>query len=133
MSAIAVIYLNLARQQNDTDTILLVVFGIGTILLYLVFHEHFYLPSRVELGYLVSCALVGFIGLYLLTLGFRYITPVKGGIISSARIPIAAILGPYITSDPALTWWGWIGALIILGTNIYFILRKSELSQASLT
>ncbi len=126
IAAISLILLNLARQQNDTDTILLFVFGTGTILLYAVFREHYYIPNRGELFYLISGAVTATIGQYLLTMGFRYVTPVEGGIVSTIRILIAAILGPYMTSDPPLTLFGWIGALLILGTTIYFIVRKSS-------
>jgi drug/metabolite transporter (DMT)-like permease len=125
-AAIAIIFLNLARQQNDTDTVLFIVFGVGTILLYITFRGYFYIPNRVELFYLVLGAATAIIGQYLLTMGFRYVTPVEGGIISTIRILLAAFLGPYITSDPALTLSGWIGALLILGANIYFIVRKSS-------
>jgi drug/metabolite transporter (DMT)-like permease len=68
---------------------------------------------------------MGVVGQYLFTLGFRYVSPVKGGIISLFRILLAAFLGPYITSDPALKMSGWIGALLILGANVYFIVRKT--------
>ncbi len=125
-AAIAIIFLNLARQRNDTNTVLFIVFGVGTILLYIPFRGYFYIPNRVEFFYLVSEAAMAIIGQYLLTMGFRYVTPVEGGIISTIRILVAAFLGPYITSDPALTLSGWIGALLILGTNIYFIVRKSS-------
>jgi len=124
-AAIAIIFLNLARQQNDTDTVLFVVFGLGSILLYIVFWRHIYIPNPLQIFYLVLCATMGVMGQYLLTMGFRYVSPVKGGIISLLRILLAALLGPYITSDPDLTFSGWIGALLVLGTNIYFITRKS--------
>ncbi len=123
-AAIAIIYLNLARQQNDTETILFVVFGFGTTSLGLVFWKYIHIPTPAQLFYLVLCASMGVMGQYFLTLGFRYVTAVEGGIISSARILLAAILGPYITSDPALVFSGWIGALLILGANIYFVTRK---------
>ena len=125
LAAISLIMLNIARQENDTNTILLVVFSTGTVLLYLCFKDYLYLPNTEELFYLVSGATMALMGQYLLTMGFRYVTPVEGGIISSTRILMAAFLGPYITSDPALTVTGWIGALLILGTNVYFVLRKS--------
>ena len=120
----AVIFLNLVRQHNDTETVLFFVFGIGTISLYLIFHEHVYFPNRIELICLAFSAIMGILGQYFMTLGFRYVSAVEGGIISSVRILIAALLGPYITSDAALTLSGWIGASLILGTNIYFITRK---------
>jgi drug/metabolite transporter (DMT)-like permease len=125
-AAIAIIFLSLARQQNDTDTVLFIMFGSGTVLLYIFFWKYIHIPNQVQLFYLVLCASMGVMGQYLLTLGFRYVTAVKGGIISLFRILLAAFLGPYITSDPAIEMSGWIGALLILGANIYFIARKSS-------
>ncbi len=125
VAAISLILLNLTRQENDTHTILLLVYGIGTVILFVAFQRHFYMPTRVELGYLLGGAVLALIGQYLLTMGFRYVTPVEGGVVSSGRILIAALMGPYITSDPPLTLTGWVGALLILGTNIYFIVRKT--------
>lgn len=126
VAAVSLILLNMVRQHNDTNTVLFVVFGTGTLLLAVIFHDSYYLPSRLELLYLVSGAASAIAGQYLLTMGFRYVTPVKGGILSSSRILLSAFLGPYITSDPPLTFSGWIGALIILGTNIYFISQKTK-------
>lgn len=126
IAAVSLILLNMVRQSNDTNTVLFVVFGTGTLLLGVIFHNHYYLPSGLELIYLVSGAASAIAGQYLLTMGFRYVTPVKGGILSSVRILLSAFLGPYITSDPPLTFSGWIGALIILGTNIYFISQKTK-------
>jgi drug/metabolite transporter (DMT)-like permease len=125
IAAVSLMLLTIARQHNDTDTVMFVVFGAGAVALYLVFRETLYIPDREETFYLLLGALMAVAGQYLLTMGFRYVTPVKGGVLSSTRILIAAFVGPYITSDPQLTFLGWIGALLILGTNIYFIARKT--------
>ncbi|GAK57640.1 hypothetical protein U27_04607 [Candidatus Vecturithrix granuli] len=125
ISAISLMLLNTVRQENDTNTVLFVVFGVGMLIQAAVFYDQYYLPSPLELIYLVSGAISAIAGQYLLTMGFRYVTAVKGGILSSSRIVLSAFLGPYITSDPHLTLSGWLGALIILGTNIYFISRKT--------
>lgn len=123
-SGAAIIFLNLTRQQNDTPTILFWVFGSGALILALVFHAQFFVPNRLELLYLFASAALGVIGQYLMTLGFRYVTAVEGGIISSVRILLAALLGPLLTTEAGLTAGGWGGALLILTANIYFILRK---------
>lgn len=129
IAAVSLMLLNVARQSNDTDTVMFVVFGVGTLLLYLTFREAFYAPNQEELFYLLLGATLAISGQYLLTMGFRYVTPVKGAILSSTRILIAAFLGPYITSDPPLNLFGWIGAVLILGTNMYFIVCKPNSSQ----
>lgn len=129
IAAVSLMLLNNVRQQNDTNTVLFVVFGVGMLLQAIVFYDRYYLPSFLELIYLVSGATSAITGQYLLTMGFKYVTAVKGGILSSFRILVSAVLGPLITSDPALTISGWIGALIILGTNIYFISRKTKPSE----
>lgn len=125
-AALAIIFLQMARQHNDTDTVLVFVFGGGTILLGGIFWKHLALPNQHQALYLILCASTAFAGQYLLTLGFRYVSVVKGGIISLSRILLAALLGPYLTSDPHLTFFGWLGAVLILATNTYFIVRKPK-------
>jgi drug/metabolite transporter (DMT)-like permease len=94
--------------------------------LYLVFRKALYIPSKTELFYLLLGAGMAVAGQYLLTMGFRYVSPVKGGVLSSTRIVIAAFLGPYITADPPLNLFGWIGTGLIFASNLYFIARKSQ-------
>jgi drug/metabolite transporter (DMT)-like permease len=105
---------------------MLVVFGVGTVGLFVVFHKALYIPARTELVYLLLGAGMAVAGQYLLTMGFRHVSPVKGGVLSSTRIVIAAFLGPYITADPSLNIYAWIGTGLILSSNLYFIARKSQ-------
>lgn len=122
-AAVAVLYLNISRQYHDSETILFFMFGLGTVLMYALFHQQIFLPDSRELYYLIMCGIYGIGGQYLLTIGFRFVTAVEGGVISSARILLAALLGPVIASDPPLPLSGWIGALLIFTANIYLTLR----------
>ncbi|MCB1158559.1 MAG: DMT family transporter, partial [Leptospiraceae bacterium] len=124
VAAIAIIFLNLSRQYDDSDTILFFLFSSGTFFIFLLYFSVFHIPSGKELYYLGLCAINGILGQYLLTLGFRYITAIEGGIISSTRIILAAFLGPIIAQDPPSTIAGVIGAILIFLTNIYLITRK---------
>jgi len=121
--ALAITILNASRKFNDTDTILFFMFGIGTLLIGILFPQHLFIPTWEQFKFLGIAAIFGVMGQYLLTLGFKYVTAVEGGVISSSRILIAAILGPYIVSDPALGLSGWFGAVLIFGTNVYLTLR----------
>ncbi len=123
-AAIAIIYLNLSRQVHDTQTTLFVMFGLGTVIMYIIFIDKIHLPQSTQLSYLIFCSLSAVIGQYLITIGFKYVTAVEGGIISSTRILLAAILGPFIVMDPYLSLPGWAGALLIFSGNVYLTLRK---------
>ncbi len=123
-AAVAILYLNLSRRDHDTNTILFFMFGFGTVAIYAVYHRHIFLPGPMELLFLVLCAGLGVIGQYLLTIGFRYVSAVEGSIVSCARILMAALFGPWLVGDPALTPAGWIGAFLILGANIYLAVRR---------
>ncbi len=125
-AAVAIIYLNLCRKENDTETILFFLFGLGSIVIISIFYNEMYVPDANTLKYLLICTFFSIAGQYLITIGFKYVTAIEGGIISSTRILLAAILGPFIVSDPALSFLGWVGAMLIFSGNIYLTLRKSK-------
>ncbi|MFW6373759.1 MAG: DMT family transporter [Thermodesulfobacteriota bacterium] len=124
LGAAAIIYLNLSRQEHDTHTILFFMFGFGSLGIFLLFHEHIFVPDLREFLFLISCAACGVIGQYLLTIGFRYVTAMEGSIVSSSRILLAAVLGPYLAADPPLSLAGWVGALMIFGADVLLAYRK---------
>lgn len=124
-AAAAVIYLNLARKDHDSNTILFFLFGIGALIMALFFHDSIFLPNGKEFFYLAACSIVGVGGQYLITYGFRFVTAVEGSVISSTRILLAALLGPLLLSEPALSLVGWGGALLIFIANVGLALRKS--------
>ncbi len=125
-ASLAILYLNISRQYHDTETILFYMFGLGSILIFCLFYDRIFWPDLAEFKYLFLCAVFGVGGQYLLTIGFRYVTAVEGAILSSARILMAAILGPWIALDPPLEVAGWIGALLIFIANVVLALRKTR-------
>lgn len=126
MAAVAILYLNLSRQDHDTNTILFFMFGIGTVAIFIIFHRYITVPGFDGFSFLLLCAAFGVIGQYLLTLGFRYVTAVEGSIVSSSRILMAALLGPALVGDPALTAAGWTGAVLIFGADVYLAVRNTH-------
>lgn len=122
-AAIAMVYLNVSRRYHDSQTILFFLFGLGMVLMLLIFHDAIFWPNATELFFLLSCSVAGVLGQYLLTYGFLYVTAVNGSIISSSRILLAALLGPLLVADPQLTVSGWCGALLIFGANAMLALR----------
>jgi drug/metabolite transporter (DMT)-like permease len=125
-AAVAMMILNLSRQVHDTQTTLFFMFGIGTMVVFFLFFDKMRIPSFEELNYLFWCSAVAIAGQYLLTIGFKYVTAIEGGIISSSRILLAAVLGPFIAMDPSLSLAGWLGAFLILSGNIYLTARKAR-------
>lgn len=120
----AIIYLNLSRQHHDSQTILFYMFGLGTMLILILFHGAIFLPDSTELAFLFACSVAGVLGQYLLTYGFLFVTAVEGSILSSSRILMAALLGPLLVADPVLTVTGWFGAFLIFSANASLALRK---------
>lgn len=125
-AAAALIYLNISRQHHDTHTILFFMFGLGSAIMFVVSYNNIFLPNLLELFYLSLCAVFGITGQYLVTLGFRYVTAVEGSIISSTRILLAALLGPIMVSESALTTAGWMGAILIFTANGVLAARKTK-------
>ena len=128
-AAWAMIYLNLSRKCHDSQTILFFLFGLGALSIFFFFKEAIFWPDKQEFYYLFWCSAAGVLGQYLLTYGFLFVTAVEGSIISSTRILLAAVLGPYLVGDPALMLSGWIGALLIFGADAMLALRKAENSR----
>ncbi|WP_413909664.1 DMT family transporter [Desulfobacula sp.] len=125
-AAISMMYLNLSRRVNDTETTLFFLFGLGSALIYIAFFDKINMPQLLDLKYLFLCSISGIVGQYLITIGFKYVTAIEGGIISSTRILLAAVLGPFIAMDPALSVFGWVGAFLIFSGNIFLTLRKAK-------
>jgi drug/metabolite transporter (DMT)-like permease len=125
-AAFAILYLNMSRQHHDSETVLFYMFGLGCIIMYAVFYDKIFVPDAKEFSYLMICSLFGTAGQYLLTLGFKYVTAVEGSIISSSRILMAAVFGPWVAMDPPLTLVGWIGAVMIFLANVVLAIRKSR-------
>ena len=101
------------------------MFGLGALVIFAIFHENFFWPNSREFYYLGLCAATGVAGQFLLTVGFRYVTAVDGSIISSMRILLAALLGPFVAGDPALNSTGWAGALLLFGANAMLAVRRN--------
>ena len=124
-TAAAMIYLNVSRRYHDSQTILFFMFGLGALIMLIMFRSSIFWPDWPEFGFLFACSAAGVLGQYLLTYGFFYVTAVEGSIISSSRIVLAALLGPLIVGDPALGIIGWCGALLIFMANSSLAIRKS--------
>ncbi|PIE61803.1 MAG: EamA family transporter [Desulfobacterales bacterium] len=126
IASIAILCLNLARKDHDSQTILFVMFTLGGAVVFILFFDEMRLPKPEECAYLMSCSVIAIVGQYLLTVGFKYVTAVEGSILSSSRILLAAILGPVIAMDPVLPLSGWVGACLIFGANVLLTLRKAR-------
>ena len=125
LAAISIVYLNICRRYHDSQTILFFLFGLGSVLMLVFFHDRIFWPNGEELFFLFSCSAAGVLGQYMLTYGFLYVTAVEGSIISSSRILLAALLGPLLVADPHLTLAGWCGALLIFIANATLALRRA--------
>ena len=123
-ASVSMTYLTVSRQHHDTNTVLFFMFGLGALLILAVFHGDFFWPNSLELYYLCFCSAAGVAGQFLVTLGFRYVTAVDGSIISSMRILLAALLGPFVAGEPSLAAAGWVGALLLFGANAVLAVRR---------
>lgn len=129
-AGVAILYLNVSRRYHDSQTILFFLFGVGALVILLLYHRAFFIPDALQLSYLFFCSVAGVAGQYLLTYGFYYVTAVEGSIISSTRILLAALLGPVLAGDTPLTLIGWAGALLIFGASAVLAMRKTSASSS---
>jgi len=119
-----IIYLNISRRYHDTNTVLFFMFGLGALMVFAGFYGQFFWPDSRELYYLVLCSVSGVAGQFLITIGFRYVTAVNGSIISSMRIFLAALLGPFVAGELPLNAAGWLGAVLLFGANALLAIRR---------
>lgn len=124
--AIAVIALKKTRQRNDTETVLVFMFGLGSMIIFIFGGGNFVWPDLLGACYLGMNAFFGVAGQYLMTFGQRYVSAIEGGIISTSRILLAAMLSPLLANEPVLSLFGWLGALMILSANIYLAYRRID-------
>jgi len=125
-ASVAIVYLNISRRHHDTNTVLFFMFGIGAAIIFAAFHDRLFWPDGLALGYLLLCAAAGVAGQFLLTLGFRWVSAVEGSIISSLRILLAGVLGPWVVGEAPLGVAGWIGALLLLWANVVLSVRRGR-------
>lgn len=129
LAAFSIICLRYARLENSANEVMTVVFTVSLIASLLMFWPKLGWPNNLQLYYLFLSALFGTVAQYLITAGFAFVSASEGSVISISRILIAAILGSILTSDPALTGWGIVGALIIFLVNVFIVLEKGRSTQ----
>ena len=66
------------------------LFGLGALLIFILYHDSLFIPNAQEFVFLFGSSAAGVAGQYLLTYGFLYVTALEGSIISSSRILLAA-------------------------------------------
>lgn len=125
-ASVAIIYLNLSRRVHSTETTLFFMFGLGCVIIFLVFRERIVWPDGHAFLFLALCSTLSVLGQVFITYGFRFVTAVEGSILSSTRILLAALLGPYIAAEPALSFTGWLGAFLIFTGNVYLTLAHKK-------
>jgi drug/metabolite transporter (DMT)-like permease len=125
-ASVAIVYLNVSRQVHDTNTVLFFMFGLGSLVMAALFHRLFFWPDILSMYYLALCAATGIAGQFLLTVGFRYVTAVEGSILSSMRILLAALLGPFLAGEPFMGPAGWLGALLLFAANVLLAVRGAH-------
>jgi drug/metabolite transporter (DMT)-like permease len=125
LAAISLMALTVTRRENSTDEVLFYQMFCGLVLTVVFFYDSLVLPAAGLLPALCFFALAANGGQILLTIGFRYVTAVEGGVIGSSRILFAALFGPYLTSEPHLEALGWLGAALILFSSILLMNRRT--------
>ncbi len=123
-ASVAIIYLNLSRRVHSTETTLFFMFGMGCVIIVLLFKDRIVWPDGHAFLFIALCSILSVMGQIFITFGFRFVTAVEGSIVSSSRILLAALLGPVIAAEPALNLTGWVGAFLIFAGNVYLALPK---------
>ncbi|MCR9141839.1 MAG: DMT family transporter [bacterium] len=146
----AIVSLRGAARVASPVEILCWMFGLGAIALlpfnlseiaWLVerLSEVFYTPTRAEIEleagatfarhwsrellFVFASAGCGILGQWSLSISYRYLDASSGSVISASRIPIALIAGFLFLGESAALW-PWLGAALILLSNILLATRR---------
>ena len=84
--------------------------------------------SAPGLIYIFASALCGMAGQWTLSVSYRTLDASSGSVISASRIPIALIVGA-IALGEAFAWQPWLGAALILASNVLLALHSSHKSS----
>lgn len=121
LAALAILSLRGAALIVRPQVILVWMFGIGTLILVpFTTTEWFQTPVAVWPLILVS-ALLGVAGQFLLTISYRHLDATAGSIVSSARIPLALVIGLAFLGEP-FARLAWSGAALIFLSNLLLAL-----------
>ncbi|MEQ9364078.1 MAG: DMT family transporter [Leptospirales bacterium] len=135
----AIVSLRGAARVASPIEILCWMFGLGAVAL-LPFNlpEIAWLARRVgdgfnlpgEVYYILASAGCGILGQWSLSVSYRYLDASSGSVISASRIPIALVAGVLFLGE-ALELWPWLGAALILMSNVLLATRKTKAPQPS--
>lgn len=100
---------------------------LGTLLLAILTHQHFTLPTHAEfwwsLGYLVLfCSIFAF---FAQNFAINQTTPTRVSILMGTE-PVFGALFAVVWLQESLSFLSWIGGLLIVGSSIYLTLQKSN-------
>jgi len=109
----AIISLRFARRYDTSLIILFYLMFIGLVINLILLISVFILPKGIQWLYLILSGLSGFLGQWLLTSGYKFISARYGSIASSIRIVYAGFLGYLFFNDP-ITLKTLLGAILIL-------------------
>lgn len=113
VGAAAIISLRYARKFDSSLLILFYLMSIGFVINLLIMIPVFKMPQGIQWLYLLLSGLAGFLGQWLLTDGYKYISARYGSMMSSSRVVYASILGLLIFNE-SLSIRVIIGALLII-------------------
>ena len=98
-AAFGITILKEARHHDGPTVILFYLMVIGTVINFFVMLPVFIMPEGINILFLLISGLLGVIGQVLLTVGYKYVTPKSGSIVSAVRIIYASIFGIMIFHD----------------------------------
>lgn len=128
-AGLALTALRKTRLTDTTNVIIWYVFRMGfqiTLIpvLYLIFVKQTYLGAEAALYVLLS-AICGVLGQMALTYGFKFVSAVRGSILSSARLIYALLFG-WLFWESEMTIAKIGGAFAVLGANILLANRNKK-------
>ena len=129
VAALAIIYLRVLRETDETVVILFYLFAVGSVILLVPMIPLFVMPDLSAAVLLLLCSACGVAAQYFLTEGYMFISAVGGSIVSASRVYIASFFGVIFFNDP-INLMLFLGTLLIVGSNV--LTAKIEWSNSSI-
>lgn len=123
-ATLSVASLEETRKYNDTTTVLLFLYTVGSCAMTVLYWNDLKNVSVDGLYVVLASSVLSVIGQMFFTFGAKYISSVENGVISSLRILVAMFFAPLIHISTTIGTLDLVGAALLFTANVLIFTDK---------